>query len=134
MKFVLLIAVAALALAFGSTEAQSAVHWPAKCSSWSCVNSHLNNLNKRTKAVKASLRVTDSYVFGCLAYGFPPIGKFGGYAAWPDPAVEETALDYSTVPDFYALAVNPDCVVLPARQTTKAGDHSSFHLLALKVR
>ena len=63
-----LIPVGALVLAFGAGAAAAAIApWPAACSSNSCVNSHLNDLNARLKALDTAtfsktVVVTDEYV------------------------------------------------------------------------
>ena len=46
----LVVALSALAAA---GPAQASTHWPASCTNFKCVNAHLNDLNKRSKAMKA---------------------------------------------------------------------------------
>jgi len=142
MKLIPAVIAAALALAFGSTEARAA-SWPAKCQAWSCVNTHLNDLNQRTHALRASVRLANTragwledYVFGCLSLGVAPIGQFTDYAFRSNLGVSATALDYSTVPDFYALAFEPSCLDEGnARQGAKAGPmRTSFRMLALSPK
>jgi hypothetical protein len=36
--------------------AQASTSWPAKCKNMKCVNAHLNDLNKRAKAMKARVQ------------------------------------------------------------------------------
>jgi len=139
-KLVPAVIAVALALAFG-TEARAA-SWPAKCHSWSCMNTHLNDLNHRMHLLRASNRLANTragwledYVFGCLSLGVAPIGQFTDYAFRSNLAGSATALDYSTVPDFYALAFEPSCLEGGARQGARAGPmRTSFRLLALSPR
>jgi hypothetical protein len=52
---VLAIAMVAFSALAASSAAQASTRWPATCTSFKCVNGHLNDLNKRTKALKTRL-------------------------------------------------------------------------------
>jgi hypothetical protein len=52
---VLAIAVVAFSALAASSAAQAATRWPASCHTFKCVNQHLNDLNKRSKALKTRL-------------------------------------------------------------------------------
>jgi hypothetical protein len=56
---VLAMLVMAFTVLAAAGPAQAATRWPARCTNFRCVNAHLNNLNKRTSALKQTVRLDE---------------------------------------------------------------------------
>jgi hypothetical protein len=120
MKRSIIVTAMALTLAAGAgvhAERGDAAFWPANCDAQmraghpvlalQCVDRHLNNLNRRVQALGRNVR-RDNF---CTAFVFG-VSRFDGYAAFQDPNVERTALDFDGTeqPGAWVQEVRPACV------------------------
>jgi hypothetical protein len=58
---VLAIVTVALSAVVATSAAQASVSWPARCTTFKCVNAHLNVLNTRTKALTTRLHADERF-------------------------------------------------------------------------
>jgi hypothetical protein len=135
-----LIAVIGVAAALSASPAAQGSTWPANCTTWKCVNGHLNLLHAKDVALTKSLNKL-AWVNPCLD-NIAPITAYSGYY-YDDGAggfLLTTALDYTTtgeIPDYWALMVDPGCapavaaVVRPGT-TSSFGGHT-FHVVSPRV-
>jgi hypothetical protein len=143
VKKLVVIGAAVVLLAGVGAGAAKAQTWPAHCTTFACVNSHMNNLHNRLRtatAVNASqgrrlnsqaavntnqgrrlnaqavrLEDLEFAVFFCNA---PVVGvsQFEGYAATNDLTANLTALDVDDAadPGAFVQLVDPECVATTA--------------------
>lgn len=110
---------AVLALGAGEARAQ---RWPAKCTTFGCVNSHMNNLHSRLRAQSARVNRLNAAI-ECIGFSFVPASSFGsldpddnvGYLFENPPGTvfNTTAVDWdfaSDAPDFFLVAADPECL------------------------
>lgn len=120
--------------AVGAVAVSRAVSWPAGCSTNSCVNDHLNDLNTRVRSLKNAtfskrVVVTDDYTFDDpenLSYietmvpcGLPGTADFRGWAISGGVSISGSNADqwhvYTSGPpsamnSWHVVAHNPDYV------------------------
>ena len=121
--------IVAAALSMSASSAQASTRWPARCTSWKCVNAHMNALHTQQTALKKGLNSL-SWVNPCLTT-IIPMTQFGGYLSdnGAGGSFDTTAFDYTLsgdVADFWLLAVDPSCA--PATARPVIGGHT-FHVL-----
>lgn len=108
-RVLLLSAVLVLLAGFSSTTANASVRWPAGCSSWKCVNAHLNALHSNDLAVKtklASLAWVNCYNTSFPLTEYPAYLYDNGAGGYFDT----TAVDYTSSGDgidYWVLANTP---------------------------
>jgi hypothetical protein len=122
--------IVAAALVMTASSAQASTRWPARCSSWKCVNAHLNALHTQQAAVKKGLSKL-SWVNPCLQ-NVIPMTDFNGYLFddGAGGAFDTTAFDYTQsgdVADFWMLTVEPACA--PATAPRPVLGRHTFHVL-----
>jgi hypothetical protein len=144
MRKLVVIGVVSLALVGGvAGTANSAVRWPARCHTFTCVNAHMNQLRSQFIAFKRStnaFKSSTNYLLNCEAD--IPLTQYGdsagtyGYEFSNDgvSTIFTTALDVTTSgDDVDAWFVVDTCnTTNPAPRTLPRGLHLRPHLSGMR--
>jgi hypothetical protein len=108
-RLVVVLAVLAMAALVASSKAEASVTWPARCTTFKCVNAHLNVLHSQTAALKTKVAQLTALDNCFIIVG---VTQFPDYLE-NDGVTSITGLDYTltgNAPDFWSLGINTgDC-------------------------